>query len=103
MGAGCRIRALHRDFPKTGDVKGFTDQLVTASSPVLPVAVTMFAGSLDAINMNFDERNLTSLVKFPTGDFCDLDTIAACVRALAGKMGLCGGMAKTDGICRRVN
>ena len=55
MGAGCRIRALHRDFPKTSDVKGFTDQLVTASSPVLPVAATMFAGSLDAIKMNFDE------------------------------------------------
>jgi hypothetical protein len=90
-------------FKKTGDVKGFTDQLVTASSPLLPVAVTMFAGSLDAIKMNFDERNLTSLVKFPTGDFRDLDTIAAWVRGLAGKMGLCGGMAKTDGICRRVN
>gem|GEM_PF-953948 len=75
-------------FKKTGDVKGFTDQLVTASSPVLPVAVTMFAGSIDAIKMNFDERNLTSLVKFPTGDFRDLDTIAAWERALAGKMGL---------------
>jgi len=84
-------------------VKGFTDQLVTASSAALPVAATMFAGSLDAIKMNFDERNLTLPVKFPTGDFCDLDTIAACVRALAGKMGLCGGMAKTDRICRRIN
>jgi len=94
---------LHRDFPKTGDVKGFTDQLVTASSSVLPVTVTMFAGSLDAIKMNFDERNLTSLVKFPTGDFRDLDAIAAWMRGLAGKMGLCGGMAKTNGICRRVN
>jgi menaquinone-dependent protoporphyrinogen IX oxidase len=58
-------------------VKRFTDQLVTASSPVLPVAVTMFAGSLDAIKMNFDERDLISLVKFPTGDFRDMDTIAA--------------------------
>jgi menaquinone-dependent protoporphyrinogen IX oxidase len=95
--------ALHRDLPKTGEVEGFTDQLVTASSPVLPVAITMFAGSLDAIKMNFDEQNLTSLVKFPTGDFRDWDTINAWVRALAGKMGLCGGIAKTDGICRCIN
>ena len=94
---------MHQDIPKTGDVKGFTDQLVTASSPVLPVAVTMFAGFLDAIKMNFDERNLTSLVKFPTGDFHDLDSIAAWGRALTGKIGLCSGMAKTDGICRRIN
>jgi hypothetical protein len=77
MGAGCRIRALHRDFPKTGDVKGFTDQLVTASSTVLPVAVKMFAGSLDAIKMNFIERRLTSLMKVPNGDFRDWDAITA--------------------------
>jgi len=68
---------LHRDFPKTGDVKGFTDQLVTASSTVLPVAVKMFAGSLDAIKMNFIERRLTSLMKVPNGDFRDWDAITA--------------------------
>ena len=75
-------------FPKTGDVKGFTDQLVTALSPVRPVAVTMFAGTLDAGKMNFVERSLTSLMKVPTGDFRDWDAIAAWAKTLAGKMGV---------------
>jgi menaquinone-dependent protoporphyrinogen oxidase len=75
-------------YPKTGDVKGFIDQLVTALTPISPVAVTMFAGALDAGKMNFVERSLTSLMKVPTGDFRDWDAIAAWARALAGKMGL---------------
>jgi len=75
-------------FPKTGDVKGFTDQLVTALSPVRPVAVTMFAGTLDAGKMNFVERSLTTLMKVPTGDFRDWDAIAAWAKTLAGKMGV---------------
>jgi len=75
-------------FPKTGDVKGFTDQLVTALSPVHPVAVTMFAGTLDAGKMNLVERSLTRLMKVPTGDFRDWDAIAAWAKTLAGKMGV---------------
>jgi menaquinone-dependent protoporphyrinogen oxidase len=75
-------------FPKTGDVKGFTDQLVTALSPVRPVAVTMFAGTLDAGKMNLVERSLTMLMKVPTGDFRDWDAIAAWAKTLAGKMGV---------------
>jgi menaquinone-dependent protoporphyrinogen oxidase len=75
-------------FPKTGEVKGFTDQLVTALSPVLPVAVTMFAGTLDAGKMNLVERSLTRLMKVPTGDFRDWDAIAAWAKTLAGKMGV---------------
>ena len=75
-------------YPKTGDVKGFIDQLVTALAPISPVAVTMFAGTLDISKMNFVERSLTSLMKVPTGDFRDWDAIAAWARTLAGKMGL---------------
>ncbi len=75
-------------YPKTGDVKGFTDQLVTALAPISPVAVTMFAGTLNAGKMNFIERSLTSLMKVPTGDFRDWTAIEAWARTLAGKMGL---------------
>ena len=75
-------------YPKTGDVKGFIDQLVTALAPISPVAATMFAGTLDISKMNFVERSLTSLMKVPTGDFRDWDAIAAWARTLAGKMGL---------------
>ena len=64
-------------YPKTGDVKGFTDQLVTALAPKSPVAVTMFADILDIGKMNFVERCLTSLMKVPTGDFRDWNAIAA--------------------------
>jgi menaquinone-dependent protoporphyrinogen oxidase len=67
-------------YPKTGDVQGFIDQFVTALTPISPVAVTMFAGSLDAGKMNFFERSLTSLMKVPTGDFRDWDAIAAWAR-----------------------
>ena len=75
-------------YPKTGDVKGFIDQLVTALAPISPVAVTMFSGTLDISKMNFVERSLTSLMKVPTGDFRDWDTIAAWARTLAEKMDL---------------
>jgi len=75
-------------YPKTGYVEGFIDQLVTALAPLRPVAVTMFAGTLDTGKMNFIERGLTSLIKVPTGDFRDWDAIAAWTRTLAGKMGL---------------
>ena len=75
-------------YPKTGDVKGFIDQLVTALAPISPVAVTMFAGTLDEGKMNLVERSLTSLMKIPTGDFRDWDAIATWTKTLAGKMGL---------------
>ena len=64
-------------YPKTGDVKGFTDQLVKALAHISPVAVTRFAGTLDAGKMNFVERSLISLMEVPTGDFRDWDAIAA--------------------------
>jgi menaquinone-dependent protoporphyrinogen oxidase len=75
-------------YPKTGDVKVFIDQLGAALAPISPVAVTMFAGSLDAGKMNFVERSLTSLMKVPTGDFRDWNAIAAWARTLPEKMGL---------------
>ena len=75
-------------YPKTGDVKGFTDQLITALAPIRPVVVTMFAGTLDAEKMNFVERSLTSLMKVPTSDFRDWDAIRAWARKLPGMMNL---------------
>lgn len=75
-------------FPKTGEVSTFTGQLVAALAPVQPVAVTMFAGTLDAGKLSFVERGLTSLLKVPTGDFRDWAAIAAWARDLPGKMGL---------------
>ena len=75
-------------YPKTGDVKGFTDQLIMAIAPLRPVAVTMFAGTLDTGKMNFVERSLTSLLKVPTGDFRDWDAIRAWARKLPGMMNL---------------
>lgn len=39
-------------------MKEFADQLVTALTPMHPVELTMFAGILDAGNLNFVERNL---------------------------------------------
>ena len=75
-------------YPKTGDMKVFIDQLVTAIAPISPVAVTMFAGSFDPTNMNFFERGLTSLMKVPTSDFRDWEAIAAWTKTLTGKMGL---------------
>jgi menaquinone-dependent protoporphyrinogen oxidase len=75
-------------FPKTGDVKGFTDQFISALFPVNPVAVTMFSGTLDTGKMNFVERSLTSLMKVPTGDFRDWDAIGGWARSLPEKLGL---------------
>jgi menaquinone-dependent protoporphyrinogen oxidase len=69
-------------YPKTGNVKGFIDQLVTALAPLHPVAVTMFAGTLDAGKMNPVERSLTSLLKVPTGDFRDWNAIRVWTREL---------------------
>jgi menaquinone-dependent protoporphyrinogen oxidase len=78
-------------YPKTGEVKVFTDQLVTALDPVIPVAVTMFAGSLEPPKLSFVERGLTSLLKVPTGDFRDWNLISAWTRDLPQKMGLPAG------------
>jgi menaquinone-dependent protoporphyrinogen oxidase len=75
-------------YPKTGDVKEFTNQFITALAPVNPVSVTMFAGTLDTGKMNFVERSLTSLMKVPTGDFRDWDAIAIWARSLPEKLGL---------------
>ncbi len=69
-------------YPKIGDVKMFIEQLVTALHPIRPVAVMMFAGTLDAAKLSFVERSLTSLLKVPTGDFRDWNAIAAWARGL---------------------
>lgn len=75
-------------YPSTGDVTAFTRQLEEALSPVQPVAVTMFAGRLDAARLSFIERGMTSLLKVPTGDFRDWAAIAAWARDLPAKMGI---------------
>jgi menaquinone-dependent protoporphyrinogen oxidase len=75
-------------YPKTGDIAVFTEQLAEALAPAKPVAVTMFAGSLDVKRLSFIERGMTSLLKVPTGDFRDWVTIALWARDLPGKMGL---------------
>ncbi len=75
-------------YPKTGDISVFTGQLAEALAPAKPVAVTMFAGSLDVKRLSFIERGMTSLLKVPTGDFRDWVTIALWARDLPGKMGL---------------
>ncbi len=45
-------------YPKTGDMKVFTDQLVAAFTPIRPVKVTMFTGAIDTDRLNFAERSL---------------------------------------------
>jgi menaquinone-dependent protoporphyrinogen oxidase len=75
-------------FPKTGDVSGFTGQLVSALHPARPVDVTMFAGVLDPAGLSFVERGLTTLLKVPTGDFRDWGAIGAWAKGLPGKMGI---------------
>jgi menaquinone-dependent protoporphyrinogen oxidase len=71
-------------FPKTGDVKDFTDQLVAALQPATPVTVTMFAGTLDPAKLSLVERGLTSILKVPTGDFRDWNSIAEWAKGLPG-------------------
>jgi menaquinone-dependent protoporphyrinogen oxidase len=69
-------------FAKAGEVSVFTGQMSAALAPLKPVAVTMFAGRLDAQKLSFIERGLTSLLKAPTGDFRNWDAIAAWAREL---------------------
>jgi len=75
-------------YPKTGEVSVFTRQIETALSPIRPVAVTMFAGRLDAARLSFIERGMTAVLKVPTGDFRDWVTIALWARSLPQKMGM---------------
>ncbi len=75
-------------YPKTGDVKVFTDQLVAALAPIRPVTVTMFAGAIETDRLNFAERSLVWLLKVPTGDFRDWDAIRAWTKDLPGKLGV---------------
>ena len=75
-------------YPKTGDISVFTGQLAEALAPAKPVAVTMFAGNLNAARLSFIERGMTSLLKVPTGDFRDWVTIALWARDLPGKLGI---------------
>lgn len=81
-------------YPKTGEIKTFTDQLEEALQPKSPVAVTMFAGTLETAKLSLLERGLTSLLGVPTGDFRDWDAIAAWSREIPAKMGLAAGLEK---------
>lgn len=78
-------------YPKTGNVSDFTGQLTAAVQPAVPVAVTMFAGSLDPAGLSFVERGLTSLLKVPTGDFRDWNAITDWARQLPALMGFLVG------------
>lgn len=78
-------------YPKTGEPKIFTDQILAALQPKTPVVVTMFAGTLDTTKLSLIERGLTSILKVPTGDFRNWDAIAAWARELPKRMGFAGG------------
>jgi menaquinone-dependent protoporphyrinogen oxidase len=79
-------------YPQTGEVKTFTGQLEAALQPKTPVAVTMFAGTLETGKLSLIARGLTSLLKVPTGDFRNWDAITAWARELPGKMGFAAGV-----------
>jgi len=68
--------------PKAGPVERLLEELKKALLPILPVAVTMFAGKLDPTRMSFVERTMTKMLKIPTGDFRDWDAIQAWARGV---------------------
>jgi len=74
--------------PQIEPVEKVLDDLTKAVSPIIPVALTVFAGKLDPDKMSFIERQMTSLMKVRTGDFRDWNAIAVWARELPGKMGV---------------
>jgi menaquinone-dependent protoporphyrinogen oxidase len=74
--------------PRIEPVGKVQEDLAKALSPIIPVALTVFAGTLDPDKMSFIERNMISLMKVPTGDFRDWTAIAAWAKELPGKMGM---------------
>ena len=54
--------------------------------PLLPVAETVFPGSLDPKKLSWFQRWMTKSVKSPVGDFRDWTAIAAWARELPGKL-----------------
>ena len=54
--------------------------------PLLPVAETVFAGSLDPKKLSWFQRWMTKSVKSPVGDFRDWTAIATWARELPGKL-----------------
>jgi menaquinone-dependent protoporphyrinogen oxidase len=55
-------------------------------SPLLPVAETVFAGSLDMKKLSWFQRWMTKSVKSPVGDFRDWAAITAWARELPEKL-----------------
>ena len=45
-------------YPKTGDMKVFTDRACRGINSHCPVKVTMFTGAIDTDRVNFAERSL---------------------------------------------
>lgn len=74
--------------PRIEPVGKVQEDLTKALNPIKPVALTVFAGALDPDKMSFIERNMTSLMKVPIGDFRDWPAIAAWAKELPGKMGI---------------
>ncbi|MDD1653494.1 MAG: flavodoxin domain-containing protein [Methanomicrobiales archaeon] len=70
-------------MPQAGPVEKLLEELKKAISPVVPVALTMFAGKLDPARMSFVERTMTRMLKVPTGDFRDWEAIRAWAREVA--------------------
>jgi menaquinone-dependent protoporphyrinogen oxidase len=67
---------------RVGSVENVLEKLRVALDPIMPVAVTMFAGRLELARMSFVQRTMTGLMKVLTGDFRDWEAIRAWAREL---------------------
>jgi menaquinone-dependent protoporphyrinogen oxidase len=56
--------------------------------PLIPVAMTIFAGRLDLSKLSWFQKWISEKVKSPVGDFRDWTAIAAWARELPVKMGV---------------
>ena len=56
--------------------------------PLIPVAMTIFAGRLDLTKLSWFQKWITEKVKSPVGDFRDWTAIAVWARELSAKMGV---------------
>lgn len=57
--------------------------LLTAITPLQPVSLAVFAGSLDPAKLSFIQRKMSEMVKSPVGDFRDWEAIGKWARELA--------------------
>jgi menaquinone-dependent protoporphyrinogen oxidase len=72
--------------PQIEPVEKVLEDLTKALRPIIPVALTVFAGKLDPDKMSFIEWNMTSLMKVRTGDFRDWNAIAASAKGFPEKL-----------------